>query len=589
VTSKANASLFHLDRRTFVTAGAATIAMRYPLLASIGEPVGVVRPLDFEQIKAGGDLAIRADMSFQRLQGDIYRSPQIFKGAEAEWPGDWEGRILLGLTLLSRATGTTAPSLAKMIQDYPRHMNEFGYFGKALDTNSINEQQLSGHGWVLRGLCELYEWKHDPAVLHMIRAIVDNLALPTRGAYRNYPIEPSHRVTRGGVIGNLDASQSGWMLSSDIGCAFIFLDGVTHAWTILRTRELKDLIDEMIERFLQLDLIVVKAQTHASLTSMRALLRVYEQSQDSRLLFAVEERYALYRTLAMNEHFANYNWFDRPDSWTEPCAIIDSFIVATQLWRFTMNPHYLEDAHLIWFNGIGRGQRPNGGYGTDSCSGVANPFLKILVYEATWCCTMRGGEGHARSIQYSYFTRPGEVFIPFFNDSTAHLEVGGEHLALRQTTEYPYRGHVRLEVLSTTLKSPIAFRFLAAEWMAHQRINLNGQAIRPLIKDGFASSHILPKPGDIVEYNCSLIVRAHGTRNPHSILNYYSFRAGPLMLVHLGGDEIRLPRNSPLSPEAQGTYRVPGTELRLSRINDVNSLDLPQKDPCLRQLLFRQA
>ena len=73
MTSKANASLFHLDRRTFVTAGAATIAMRYPLLASIGEPVGVVRPLDFEQIKAGGDLAIRADMSFQRLQGDIYR------------------------------------------------------------------------------------------------------------------------------------------------------------------------------------------------------------------------------------------------------------------------------------------------------------------------------------------------------------------------------------------------------------------------------------------------------------------------------------------------------------------------------------
>ena len=74
-----------------------------------------------------------------------------------------------------------------MVAEYKNHLNAQGTFGPALDLHAINEQQLSGHGWFLRGLCEYYEWKRDPQTLAQIRAVVHNLALPLRGSYAKYP------------------------------------------------------------------------------------------------------------------------------------------------------------------------------------------------------------------------------------------------------------------------------------------------------------------------------------------------------------------------------------------------------------------
>src|SRR5258708_10018723 len=119
-----------------------------------------------------------------------------------------------------------------------------------------------------------------------------------------------------------------------------------------------------------------------------ALLRMHSLTGDPRLLQSVESRYQLYRSVAMTENYANYNWFGRPETWTEPCAVIDSFMVATQLWQHTGDAKYLEDAHLIWANGVGHGQRATGGFGTDSCAGPDTPFIKIEIYEAFFCFTL---------------------------------------------------------------------------------------------------------------------------------------------------------------------------------------------------------
>ena len=54
----------------------------------------------------------------------------------------------------------------------------------------------------------------------------------------------------------------------------------------------------------------------------------------------------------MTENFENYNWFGRPE-WTEGCAVIDSFIVATRLWRATGNAR-TSKTPMIYFNGMGR-------------------------------------------------------------------------------------------------------------------------------------------------------------------------------------------------------------------------------------------
>ena len=391
-----------VSRRDFCLSGLATLAFAdcsEIMAQAITSSERRLVPESFDPIEVAGDLAQRASQNYDRLESDIDQPPLVFEsGSVGVSAGDWEGRTVLGLTLLSRSTHREARYLDEILRLYPAKMNGQGNIGLPLDPEAVDEQQLSGHGWVLRGLCEYYEWKRDERVLEMIDKIVRNLALPTRGQHSTYPIDPAIRFVKGGVAGEIVAHLGNWKLSSDNGCDFIFLDGITHAYQVRGGADLKALIDEMIARFLEMDVVAMKAQTHATLTGMRAPLRQYENSGDPRLLAAVEKRYKLYRSRAMTETYANFNWFERPE-WSECCAIIDSFMIAVQLWRHTGDLAYLEDAHLIYFNGMGRGQRNNGGYGVDTCAGAHDPYVEVKIYEAPFCCTMRGGEGNARAIE----------------------------------------------------------------------------------------------------------------------------------------------------------------------------------------------
>jgi uncharacterized protein len=373
-------------------------------------------PVPFSAITVRGEMETRALRNYDRLESDIYRPEMVFplkhNAVSQGWPGDYEGRVILGLTLQAQATHRTPRYLSEIISLIPQKVNEKGYLGPVMK-DSILEQQLSGHGWFLRGLCEYYLWKKDPKVKGYIQNIITNLALPTRGAHLIYPIDPASRnKATGGAIGTTESAIGKWKLSSDIGCDFIFMDGVIQAYSLFPSAALKSLVEEMIARFLQMDLEAISAQTHASLTALRGLIRYYNSTKQPYLLQEVQKRYQLYRTAAMTADYENFNWFGRPQ-WTEPCAIIDSYMLAVQLWNLTGNALYLEDAHHIYYNAIANTQRSNGGFGLSNCPGPKENVLKVADKasgnEAYWCCTMRGGEGpgwrrpgQRRSIQLFY-------------------------------------------------------------------------------------------------------------------------------------------------------------------------------------------
>jgi hypothetical protein len=157
----------------------------------------IPRPIDFSNISAGGELLIRAMKNYDRLESDIYQPENVFPDynhiAPDVWAGDKEGRIILGLVLEARATHRTPIYLEKIMQMLPQKMNEKGYLGP-VNEKTINEQQLSGHGWLLRALCEYYEWEKSPEVKKYINDIIKNLVLPTRGFHKNYPIDPVNRI-----------------------------------------------------------------------------------------------------------------------------------------------------------------------------------------------------------------------------------------------------------------------------------------------------------------------------------------------------------------------------------------------------------
>ena len=86
----------------------------------------------------------------------------------------------------------------------------------------------------------------------------------------------------------------------------------------------------------------------------------------------------MYTSEAWTEAYGNYNWFGAP-RWTEPCAIIDSFIVTTTLWKLTRDVQYLEDAHHIYFNALCHGNRINGSFGSDICTGAVEADDNLFI------------------------------------------------------------------------------------------------------------------------------------------------------------------------------------------------------------------
>ncbi len=346
------------------------------------------------------ELAERIARSSARLREAYYQMPDVFQEYCADWPGDKEGRALLAFVSHYKMTGEQNPCMEALLREMPAHTNEHLYFDPAQNP-VIHEQQLSGHSWLLRGLCEHYEQFEDEFSLRALMSITEHLYLPTAGRYAGYPVNRDPKwLSEGGVSGHSATELQGWSLSTDVGCAFMSIDGLSHVYKITHDTRVLSLLDEMIEVYAAIDKVTLRAQTHCTLTAARGMLRLYGETQNERYLRHAKAIYELYtRGGGMDVTYQNLNWWGRPNTWTEPCAIVDSLMVAGELFAITEEESYRRMATRIYHNGLATAQRPNGGAGTDTVVHRETEGFEdlldqhLLMYEAPFCCTMRLCEG----------------------------------------------------------------------------------------------------------------------------------------------------------------------------------------------------
>ena len=440
-----------------------------------------------------------------RLQDSIYRPPHVFE--DLNWPGDFIGRTILGLTMDARALHVQSSLLRELIDSLPLKLNSKGYMGPDYHP-SINEQQLSGHGWLLRGLCEYYKWTGDRSVVPVMKSVSDNLFVSGLGRYASYPVVPEQRNSAaGGASGTISGEKDSWMLSTDIGCLFIGMAGLIDYYELFPDRKVRAAIDEMVAKFLEMDIVAVKAQTHATLSALRSLIKYSRITGENSLMDEVVRRWDIYVAEGMTCCFANYNWFGRRDTWTEPCAIVDSYIVAFELWRETMNPSYRDMAELICTNALWHAQRSNGGFGCDSCPSADNPCLKISIPEAYWCCTMRGAEGLARVAESLWAVKGNELYVPFYENS----RFCADGFEIVQESLYPEEGKVSFEFVENRTIDRLLVPDL--KWVTDTRIMLDGKDVVPVKENGFICIEEKFLPGDKVEVSFDIPVRTDTVQN----------------------------------------------------------------------------
>ncbi len=276
-----------------------------------------------------GELSERIRRSVARLYEDYYQMPEVFQPYCADWPGDKEGRALLAFVSHYKITGEKNPCMEALLAALPAHTNEYFYFDPR-QSEIIHEQQLSGHSWFLRGLCEHYEQFGDAFSMTVLRSVTEHLYLPTAGRYAGYPVERDQKwLNEGGVSGHAATVQDGWQLSTDVGCAFMSIDGLSHVYKLTGDERVLSLLDEMIEVYAAIDKVALRVQTHCTLTAARGMLRLHGVTGKDRYLARAREIYDLYTAGGgMDMTYQNLNWWGRPNTWTEPCAIVDSLMVS---------------------------------------------------------------------------------------------------------------------------------------------------------------------------------------------------------------------------------------------------------------------
>ena len=85
---------------------------------------------------------------------------------------------------------------------------------------------------------------------------------------------------------------------------------------------------KVIDIFLHADMVTRGFQTHTSLTCLRGILSFYETTRQKKYLQTVRREFDRYLRYGMTLTYENFNLFGREDTWTEPCSVVDSLLLA---------------------------------------------------------------------------------------------------------------------------------------------------------------------------------------------------------------------------------------------------------------------
>ena len=97
------------------------------------------------------ELRERIEANERRFDDPYYRIEGVFQPADADWPGDKEGRALLAYVSHYRIFGRVIPCVEEMLRELPKHTNAHFYFGPRRE-----REFMSSSFPVIRGFCAVF-------------------------------------------------------------------------------------------------------------------------------------------------------------------------------------------------------------------------------------------------------------------------------------------------------------------------------------------------------------------------------------------------------------------------------------------------
>src|SRR5271169_6735924 len=254
-----------------------------------------------------------------------------------------------------------------------------------------------------------------------------------------------------------------------------------------------------------------------------------------------------------NEGFTEPYDLPNETAYAETCASVALIFWAHRMLHLDLDGRYADVMELALFNGALTGLARDGTHYF-----YANP-LESRGQNQRWawhpcpCCTMNVSRLVASVAGYAISAREDGVAFHFYGGFETTVTLGGVKVALRETSDYPWSGEVRIAI---DPEAPAAFdlKLRIPGWAKDAAAAVNGEPIALAVTNGYATIHRVWRKGDAMTLDLKMPAeRLYAHPNVRMDVGRAALRRGPLIYCVEEADNpggpvqtLSLPRSAPL-------------------------------------------
>jgi uncharacterized protein len=221
----------------------------------------------------------------------------------------------------------------------------------------------------------------------------------------------------------------------------------------------------------------------------------------------------------------------------ETCCTVAWVATSVDMLRMTGDSRVADELELSTLNQVLGYQHPSGKWCTYNTpmDGVRRKSVEEIGFqirpgsEEINCCSANAPRGFGMISQWALMSDGRGLVLNWYGPSTMTARLGDVEVVLRQETQYPRDGQIRLEVSpKTALRFPLKLRIPG--WSAKTRVQVDGQPLPDVRPGGYLTVERLWKPGDAVQIDLDMSL--HYWVGERECAGKSSIYRGPLLLVH---------------------------------------------------------
>jgi DUF1680 family protein len=197
----------------------------------------------------------------------------------------------------------------------------------------------------------------------------------------------------------------------------------------------------------------------------------------------------------------------------ETCCTIAWIAMSVEMYRLTGDPRVIDEIELSTLNQVVGLHAPDGSWCTYNTpmDGIRIPSAEDIAFqvrpgsEELNCCSVNAARGFGMLSDWFFVQNGRSLTLNGYGPSTVRASVEGVPVVLRQETNYPASGRVKV-VVETDKPAEFELKLRIPHWSAAIRLKVNGETLEA--KPGtYAMLDRQWKKGDVVELDLDMSPR----------------------------------------------------------------------------------